>query len=786
MGTPGGVVLETATPKLRSDLVVRAETDAEQAIYIVKDPLTGQFFRLRAPEYYLLSRADGATTAAEAARLTNERFGINIPPTMAVAFFEKMERMLFFENPATEQALSRMGSRATLRRRSIWLVPLKAFDPDKTVERLSRRFRFVFNPYAVSLSLMLMAGGGIIAASQSRVWGAGLTEIFRLTSVPLLVVAIMTLALVHEFGHAITLKHFGGSVHEMGFLLLYFQPAFYCNISDSYLLPGRKPRILVGLAGLFFQGLATALAIVAWRVLEPGTIVANFFWVFVAVSVAIYLFNLNPLIKLDGYYILVDWLRIPNLRAKAFAYWRNLIRHWLWGSKVEVRALPNRERRIYRWYGILAAIYTGTLLGLLAFWVTRWLIDKWGLAGALLGWGLVAVFAISTRRAQAVTTRTGNLNVADTSTEHSQSRRWLKPLLFWGILGIVILALALIKAERRVGSPCEVEAASRFVVTTPVSGTIATMLLQGADSTGSGRERRERAVLQASSSDFSVVAYGLRVKEGDSVRAGDTLVTLSSNLYLANLTAAEAKHDRVTAERNLLLSGPKQDAIKELRAQISEAAAMVQNREAELQRTKMMYERKLIAEKDYEKARTELDVAKAQKQGKNSRLALLISQPKVEELAIKEAELASLDAEIEFLRAQIAASTILSPIDGEAARVEREGVLLEVADIDPVRLHLLVHENDIADIRLDAPVSLKVRSLPFESFRGRVAKIADLADSSANGRRFLVTSEIANAQGMLKPGMSGFAKVGCGQRTILSLIMRRTIQFFRVEFWSWW
>ena len=780
--------METATPKLRSDLVIRAEADGEQTVYVVKDPLTGRFFRLRGPEYYLLSRADGATTAEEAAHLTNERFGINIPPTMAAAFFEKMERMLFFENPATEQILSRMGSQLSIGRGSIGMIPLKAFDPDRFVAIWSRRLRFLFNPYAVGVGLALMGGGAAIAAAQSSVWGAGLVEIFRLTSIPLLVTAIMALALVHEFGHALTLKYYGGSVHEMGFLLLYFQPAFYCNISDTYLLPGRKPRILVGLAGLFFQGLATALAIVAWRVLEPGTVVANFFWVFVAVSLAIFLFNLNPLIKLDGYYILVDWLRLPNLRAKAFSYWRDLMRRWLWGMSPAGKAgASQRDRRIFRWYGFLAAGYTVVFVGFIAYWITRWLVNEWGLAGALIGWGLVAAFAISAR---ASSPSSGGPTSSEGTTEakdHTSTRRWLKPLLFWGTVAIVFLVLALVKAERRVGSPCEVEAGSRFVVTSLVGGTLETILMERADSLGGGAlERRERSVVQATASDFSVVAYGLRVKEGDSVRVGDTLVVLSSNRYLATLTATEARRDRIAAERNLLVSGPKQDAVKELRAEIQETSAMVQNREAELQRTKMMYERNLIAEKDYEKSRTELEVAKAQREGKKSKLALLISQPKAEELAIKEAELASLEAEIAFLRTQIAASTVLSPIDGEAARVERSGVLVEVADLDPIRLQLLVHENDIADVRVDAQVSLKVRSLPFDTFQGRVAKIADLADTLGDGRRFLVTTELANTQGLLKPGMSGFAKIGCGKRPILSLITRRVVQFFRVEFWSWW
>lgn len=778
--------MDTATPKLRSDLVIRAEADGEVTVYVIKDPLTGRFFRLRAPEYYLLSRADGSTTADEAVRLTNERFGVNIPVGMGGAFFEKIDRMLFFENPATEQILSRLGSRSSVGNRSIWMIPLKAFDPDTVVTRWSARLRFLFNPYAVAISIALMIGGGLLAAAQSSVWGAGLAEIFQLASVPLLVVAIMTLALVHEFGHALILKHYGGSVHEMGFLLMYFQPAFYCNISDTYLLAGRRPRILVGLAGLFFQGLATAFAVVAWRVLEPGTIVANFFWVFVAVSLAIFLFNLNPLIKLDGYYILVDWLRIPNLRAKSFAYWRATIRHWLFGTATPLRQHNSREIRVYRWYGVLAALYTSAFFGFFAYWITRWLVGSWGIAGAVIGWSLVLGFALSTRATSDSPGASSTAATSSTSTA-TTSRRWLKPLLFWGILAIVMIASVVIKSERRVGSPCEVEAGSRFVVTSPVGGTLETMLMEGPGDAGANNpERRERSVLQATQSDFSVVAYGLRVKEGDTVKAGDTLVVLSSNRYLATLTATEARRDRIAAERNLLLSGPKQDAIKELRAEIQEAAATVQNRESELQRKKMMYERKLIPENEYETARTELEVAKAQRLAKNSKLALLISDPKAEELAIKEAELASLEAEITFLKTQMAASTVMSPIGGEAVRIERGGVLVEIADLDPVRLHLLVHENDIDDVRIDASVSLKVRSLPFREFHGRVARIADLADTLGDGRRFLVITEMPNPDGALKPGMSGFAKVDCGERTIMALVSRRIVQFVRVEFWSWW
>lgn len=774
--------LDTARPKLRSDLIVRAEADGTQTAYIVKDPITGRFFRLRAPEYYLLTRADGQVSVAEALALTNERFGIQIPPTMAQAFFEKMDCLLFFENPATEQALSRATSRTAWRKRTLWTIPVASFDPDAIVTRWTRRIRFVFNPYAIGLCLLFMVGAATIVTGQSGVWITNMAGIWRLTSIPLLLAAVMALAFVHEFGHALTLKFYGGATREMGFLLLYFQPCFYCNLSDSYLIPERSARVRIGLAGLFFQGLATAAAVVMWRMLEPGTLIAGFLWVFTAVSLAIFVFNLNPLIKLDGYYILVDWLRIPNLRAKAFAYWRGIGRRWAWGSNAGRPVASARERSVYRWYGVLAALYTVALVGWLGYWFTWWLDDRWGASGIVIGWGLVLAFAASVRSGQAGTAP------ADASAEAvvKPKRRWFKPLVFWGLVAIILLVLSIVQWERRVGSPCEVEAGSSFVVTTPTGGTIETMLTEGNSDAGGGMvKRRERSILQATSSDFSVVAYRLGVKEADTVHVGDTLVALTSNLYEANLASAIAKRDQATAERNLLLSGPKKDAVKELRAEIAEAQATVDNRASELERAKMMRDRNLISEEDYQKARTALEVAKAQKQGSNSRLALLISEPKAEELAVKEAELASLEAEITFLREQIAASKITSPIDGIVSRVERGGVLVEVADLDPVRLHLLVHENDIADVRAGASVSLKVRSLPFQTFHGHVAQISDQADTLSSGRRFLVISEMSNASGDLKPGMSGYAKVDCGRRSVLALLTRRLVQFFRVEFWSW-
>src|SRR5207244_9974146 len=141
-----------------------------------------------------------------------------------------------------------------------------------------------------------------------------LPELYRLATIPLIVAIILLVTAAHEFAHGFTCKHFGGEVHEMGVLLIYFQPAFYCNVSDAWLFPEKSRRLWVTFAGPYFELFLWALSTLTWRVTESGT---GLRWVALVVMVTSGIklfFNLNPLIKLDGYYLLSDALGIENLR----------------------------------------------------------------------------------------------------------------------------------------------------------------------------------------------------------------------------------------------------------------------------------------------------------------------------------------------------------------------------------------------------------------------------------------------------------------------------------------
>jgi putative peptide zinc metalloprotease protein len=224
-------------------------------------------------------------------------------------------------------------------------------------------------------------------------------------------IALLCSFVLHELAHALAVKHFGRHVPRAGVMLYYGMPAAFVDTSDIW-LAGRWARILVSLAGPLCDLLVGSLAAILALSLPPGAIGAGAYKLALAAYLAA-LFNLNPLLELDGYFILSDWLRLPNLRRRALAFisgplWVKL-RHAEvapasqagWPARVlaRLRALP-REERIYTLYGVLTALYT-LLAVLLAFffWQNQllgllrdlWAADVLGrIAALLLGVGIIA------------------------------------------------------------------------------------------------------------------------------------------------------------------------------------------------------------------------------------------------------------------------------------------------------------------------------------------------------------------------------------------------------------
>ena len=170
---------------------------------------------------------------------------------------------------------------------------------------------------------------------------------------------------------------------------------FYSNLSDAWLFEKKSHRLAVTAAGPYFQMILFALAVAVWRVTMIGSFVNDIAYLIILVTFITFLFNFNPLIKLDGYYLLSDWLDIPNLRSKAFAYIGNLFKRRFLGWPIEKLETGARERRIFFWYAFLAIIYSGALIGFILYLVGSFLIARYGGAGFLL---LTALLFFSLRK----------------------------------------------------------------------------------------------------------------------------------------------------------------------------------------------------------------------------------------------------------------------------------------------------------------------------------------------------------------------------------------------------
>ncbi len=777
--------------KLRSDLIIKPQGDGERAVYVVKDPVTGRFFQLRPPEYFLISQMDGRTSITEVEQRFKSKFGIHLPQGAAQGFFRKMQRLCLFEGVYAEAALAgqkrQAGRGGPLSRLLTW--PIASFNPDHLIGRLERRTRWLFTPEVIVLSFLVIGLSLTIAVANHATFFLRISQIFQVGSIIGILGAVFVIAVFHEFAHAVALKRYGGSVGQMGFMLLYFQPCVYCNLSDAYLLHDRKQKATVMLAGLFVQMLVTAAAILVWRITDLGTVINRFSFLVAAVSLAVALFNLNPLIKLDGYYLLADLLGLPNLRSRAFGYLRRRLRAWATGRDESVA--DDRHGRIFAWYGVIALAYSGFLLAFIGYLLTSFLATRFGWAGPLILWGTIAVLLArplwrtktgdqaEKLPASPPSPPDGTMNEKSQSDEKKKLPR--RPIIFWGTIGLLLIASFFIHAERRVGSECRVEPSAFFAITNPEAGIIEAEFFAIGTT-----EIRRRTSLQLASADFSAVEISPRFGEGETVYAGDTVLVISSNRYANRLASTQAQLQKAHAELNLLFAGPKEEEQRQLLAELRQVEAQLRNDESESARAGQMHERKLISDEKYELMRTQVAVSREGKVAKESELSLLISGPKIEEIAVKEAEIAELEANVEYYRSQIAASVFVAPFTGRVSQVRSGKRVFTMVRTDTLRVVIPVSEDDIGDVYVGAPVRLKVRAFPHEEFDGRVARLAVAADNTGANSQYEVLTIIPNPAERLLPGMTGYAKISCGDRRVASLAFRRVVYFFRVEFWSWW
>ena len=198
--------------------------------------------------------------------------------------------------------------------------------------------------------------------------------------------------LLHELGHALSTKVWGGEVHEMGVMLLVLMPIPYVDASAASAFRSRRRRVLVGAGGIVVELFLAALAMFAWLNMEPGILRAAAYNIMLIGGVSTVLFNGNPLLRYDGYYILADLIEIPNLGQRSTRYLGYLLQRYLLGiATVESPVTAPGEKGWFLAYGPVAFCYRiAVLVGLVLLVSSRFFI-----VGILIGiWGAISLLLV--------------------------------------------------------------------------------------------------------------------------------------------------------------------------------------------------------------------------------------------------------------------------------------------------------------------------------------------------------------------------------------------------------
>jgi putative peptide zinc metalloprotease protein len=408
----------TERPRLRSDLVLVEQTYRGEQSFIVKDPSTRKYFRFRPLEVAVMQSLDGQRTVGEAAATLLDQ-GIKLSAAAVGRFAEKLKAMGLCERTLRESSVLLMERLRAQRRKRLRTGPFQGDllrlrwsvgDPDHFMDRTIPYLKIFFTRRFLIISIVLFAVYFVILALKWPEFARAMGDVYLLRasigSYVLLWVVTMVIVVVHEMAHGYTCKYFGGKVHEIGAMLFYFELAFFCNVNDAWTFPDRNARLWVTAAGSWIEMVVASLAAIVWWIAAPGTFLSDVALAFFLVGgLAAVLVNLNPLIPLDGYYALSDWLEVPNLRRRAFAHLAWTIRsRWL-GLELPMPPADEREQRIFLLYGTLATAYTGLIFVVAAAIAYGWLSRIFGAVGvtalAIFVWLATRQLRRSVRRAAA-------------------------------------------------------------------------------------------------------------------------------------------------------------------------------------------------------------------------------------------------------------------------------------------------------------------------------------------------------------------------------------------------
>ena len=329
-------------PRLRSHALIHRHLYRGQVWYVLQDRSSGRFHRFSPIANRVIGLMDGKRTLREIWGLACERLGDDAPTQdEVIGMLASLHRADVLQTDIRPDMLElhqrnvrqeRMKLKQYIQNPLSLRIPL--FDPNRLLDWMNPLGRWLFGPVGACLWLAIMAWAAVVAGQHWGELAKDMSDQLFATENLLLIALVFPFAkMVHEFGHAMAVKARGGEVHEMGVMLLVLMPVPYLDASASLAFREKRDRMLVGAAGMLSELALAALALLVWVNVEPGVLRAVAYNVMLVAGVSTLIFNANPLLRFDGYYIFSDLLEIPNLGQRANAHVGFLVKRYLLGVK---------------------------------------------------------------------------------------------------------------------------------------------------------------------------------------------------------------------------------------------------------------------------------------------------------------------------------------------------------------------------------------------------------------------------------------------------------------------
>ena len=364
-------------PRLDPDLIVRDDAiDGEPIVGVFKREKSN-YFRFELTQWQLALLFDGVRSYQEIADQFTADTGAPMSSADVRMFADALEESGFwFKTPQeknvalNQKLLAQRGRRASGKSNlNLAHIGFSAWDPDRYLTWLDHAIgKYIYSRWCALSAVVLFGFEASVFIANWSFLGPDVVRYFNFTqkSFSDLVqfwLLVFFLGFIHETAHGLTCKHYGGQVHQMGFMFLYLVPCFYCDVTEIWISATLLQRVATIIAGIWIELVVCGFAMILWLNTPAGAWLHDLAYQLILITgIAVVILNLNPLIKLDGYYLLTEVIGLPDLKERSTAFLSGWFQSRVLRLQVETIVIPRRRAPLFILYAIASGIYSYTLL----------------------------------------------------------------------------------------------------------------------------------------------------------------------------------------------------------------------------------------------------------------------------------------------------------------------------------------------------------------------------------------------------------------------------------------